>query len=508
VTSVPDLLSNGAQWSPDGPCVIAGDRTLTFADVDARAGRLARAFAAAGVRPGDRVALLARSEPEYLEVQVAAQRAGAILVPLNYRLATSELRAILDDCEPTLMIHGPGHADQAAELRLPVTWHLGAEGFGDPYDVVLDDRAAAPERAPIDTTAIATILYTSGTTGRSKGAVITNAALWARASLFAHELGIVPGDSFLFPIPLFHTSSAAAYAFTYRGASFVLMRDFDAAGAVELMRRWRTSHAVFVPTMLGRVVEQLVAEPVALDHLRLLTYGGSAIAPELLRRAMAALDCRFIQGYGLTEAVNATTLRPDEHDPDGRPELLASAGKAATSYEVKVVDDADRELGPGEVGEIVLRGPAVMDGYWNAPEDTAHALRGGWLHTGDLGYRSADGYLFITDRLKDVIVSGGENVYSREVEDVLSAHPGVLEVAVVGIPSARWGESVHAEVVARTGATLDADDLMAHCRQRLAGYKTPKSVTVVDDLPKNASGKILKREVRRKYWIGVQRAIG
>jgi acyl-CoA synthetase (AMP-forming)/AMP-acid ligase II len=326
--------------------------------------------------------------------------------------------------------------------------------------------------------------------------------------VFGLELGIRSGDTLLFPIPMFHTSSALPYAMAYLGGSVVLMRDFDAAGAIASMSRHRTSHAVFVPTMLGRVVEQLASEPLSLDALRLVLYGGSAIAPDLLRRAMAALDCDFVQGYGLTEAINATILRADEHDPDGRPELLTSAGTAAISYEFRVVDAVDAEVPPGEVGEIVLRGPAVMDGYWAAPAETANVMRGGWLHTGDLGRRSTDGYLYVTDRLKDVIVSGGENVYSREVEDALYSHPAVREVAVVGIPSPQWGESVHAEVVLRPGRALDAHELIAHCRRQLAGYKTPKSVALVDELPKSASGKILKREVREKYWRDSARAVG
>jgi acyl-CoA synthetase (AMP-forming)/AMP-acid ligase II len=298
----------------------------------------------------------------------------------------------------------------------------------------------------------------------------------------------------------------------YRGATLVLMRDFDPGRAVELMAAHRATHAVFVPTMIGRSLEVLSQAPErdhsGLQALRLILYGGSAIAPEVLRRAMALLRCEFLQGYGLTEAINATMLRPGDHDPNRWPDRLASAGTDTISYEVRVVDSEDRELAPGEVGEIVIRGPGVMDGYWQAPEATAHVLRGGWLHTGDLGYRAADGYLYITDRLKDVIVSGGENVYSREVEDALYEHPGVLEAAVIGIPSERWGESVHAEIVVRAGRHIEPDELLAHCRQRMASYKAPKSVAIVDELPKNASGKILKRQIRQRYWAHVDRAVG
>jgi acyl-CoA synthetase (AMP-forming)/AMP-acid ligase II len=498
-----DLLANSVTRFPDRACVIAGDRSLTFADVDSRADRLARAFAADGVGRGDRVALLARSEPEFFEIQLAVQRAGAILVPLNFRLAPRELSMIVADCRPALLIHGPGYDEEAAALGIPRTWALG-----DRYEATLAEVERPVHSAPIDADAPSAILYTSGTTGRAKGAVTSNGTLWARVNFFALETSMVPGDVFLFPIPLFHVSSAVALAFAYRGGTVVLMREFDAGAAIELMAAHRTTHAVFVPTMIGRIVEELAARRVSPAELRLVLYGGSPIAPELLRRAMELLGCRFLQGYGLTEAINATMLRPGDHDPDRWPERLGSAGTATASYEVRVIDQHDRDLAPGEVGEIVVRGPGVMQGYWNAPEATEQVLRGGWLHTGDLGYRAADGYLYITDRLKDVIVSGGENVYSREVEDALYEHADVLEAAVVGIPSAEWGESVHAEVVPRAGTQVDPDELIRHCRARLASYKAPKSVTVAPDLPKNASGKILKREIREKYWAHAERAVG
>jgi acyl-CoA synthetase (AMP-forming)/AMP-acid ligase II len=502
---LPDLLANSAARFPARECVVGGGGELSFADVDDRAGRAAAALREAGAGLGSRVALLARNEPEYFELQVAVQRAGAILVPLNHRLAARELRAILGDCEPEVIVYGSEFADVVGELGVPISWELGA---GGEYESALAGTAAGVSAGTLDSAAPCSLLYTSGTTGRAKGAVISNGALWARVNLFGLELGIRSGDSLLFPIPMFHTSSALAYAVAYLGGSVVLMRDFDAAGAIASMARHRTSHAVFVPTMLGRLVEELGAHRVALDALRLVLYGGSAIAPDLLRRAMAALGCQFVQGYGLTEAINATMLRADDHDPDRRPELLVSAGTATISYEFKVVDPLEQEVPPGELGEIVLRGPGLMDGYWRSPTETANVMRGGWLHTGDLGRRTADGYLYVTDRLKDVIVSGGENVYSREVEDALYSHPAVREVAVIGIPSPQWGESVHAEVVLRPGVTLESDELVAHCRRQLAGYKTPKSIAFVDELPKSASGKILKREVREKYWRDSARAVG
>lgn len=239
-----------------------------------------------------------------------------------------------------------------------------------------------------------------------------------------------------------------------------------------------------------------------------MVYGAAPIPPELLRRTMGLLQCSFYQGYGLTEGFCATSLRPRDHDVDDRPELLASAGRDSLSWLVRIVGPDGAELPSGEQGEVVIRGPALMEGYWHAPEATADVLRNGWFHTGDLGYRSPAGYVYLTDRLKDVIVSGGENISSREVEDALAGHPGVLEAAVIGIPDRQWGESVHAVVVLRASTEVGAEELLEHCRGRLARYKTPKSLEIVDDLPKNAAGKILKRELRRPYWEASGRSIG
>jgi acyl-CoA synthetase (AMP-forming)/AMP-acid ligase II len=505
---VPDLLANALLRSPGKPCVAERERSLTYAEVDARATALAHAFAARGLEPGARVALLALNELEYLEIQVAAQRARVILVPLNYRLAAAELAAQLSDCEPELLIHGPGFAEVAEEVGPELIWHLGSGGCGTPYDDQLGEPGPPPAPPALRGEDICTILYTSGTTGHAKGAMVSNRGLLASLSVPALEIGVKPGDTFVLPLPMFHVASHMAYAFVYRGATLALLRSFDAAAAIEALARHRATHTVLVPTMLGRVAELLERDPRQLDDLRLLVYGGSPISPDLLRRAIRALGCEFYQGYGLTEAFSATVLRPEDHDPDGAPKLLASAGRDALSYRLAILDPYGAELPAGELGEIAIRGPAVMEGYWNAPEATAAVMRDGWFHTGDLGYRAPGGFVYLTDRLKDVIVSGGENVYSREVEDALYSHGAVLEAAVIGIPSPEWGEAVHGVVVLREGRSAQSAELIAHCRQVLAGYKAPKSIDVVDDLPKNAAGKILKRALRDSHWAGNARAIG
>jgi acyl-CoA synthetase (AMP-forming)/AMP-acid ligase II len=490
----PDLLTQGATRFPQRACVVESDRARTFAEADEHAARGAAAMRAAGVRSGDRVALLARNELEYLEIMAASQRAEAILVPLNNRLTTPELAYIVADCSPRLLIQGPGYADVAAALDVEHTWHLGDEGTGRPYDGVLAATEPMP-RGVLDSAAAGTILYTSGTTGRPKGAVLSNGALATRMLFIVVESGARSGDVFVQTLPMFHIAANISAAYAVIGGTNVMVTAFDPAEVVALLARHRATAILLVPTTINRLCDEPSLLTADLSALRLVHYGASPIPPEVLRRALRLLRCGFLQYFGMTETSGCTLLRPDDHDPECHPERLASAGTETLTFSVRVVDGEDRAVGPGEVGEVVCRGPAVMDGYWNNPEATAEALRGRWMHTGDLGYRDANGYLFITDRLKDMIVTGGENVYPREVEDVIYEHPGVLEAAVIGIPDERWGEAVHAIVVPR-GAGPSGDELLDHCRARLAGYKVPKSVEFVDALPRNVTGKVLKRELR------------
>lgn len=507
----PDLLRNPAKRFADRPCMVGADaagavRTLTFAECDRRADQLAAALAARGVAAGDRVALLALNEVEYLEIQVAAQRLGAILVPLNYRLAVPELAFIVADAGARLLIHGPTQAAAAAELGLP-TLHLGDDGVGDPYEAALAAHPDPERRGPLDAEAAACILYTSGTTGRPKGAVLSNLALYARAAAHGVELPIAPGDVFVQTLPMFHIASNLSYGFTYCGATNVLVRAFDAEAVMATVAAHAATHVLLVPTTINMICHHPVAAAADVTSLRTVLYGASPIAPEVLRRAIEVFGCGFVQFFGMTETSGCTLLRADDHDPVRFPERLASAGTDTVSFETMVVGPDDVELPPGEVGEVVTRGPAVMTGYWNQPEATAEALRNGWMHTGDLGYRAADGYLYVTDRLKDMIVSGGENVYPREVEDVLFEHPDVLDAAVIGVPDERWGERVHAVVALRPGRTVEASALQTFCRERLAAYKCPRSVAIVDELPRNVTGKVLKRELRAAHWPAEGRSI-
>ena len=459
-------------------------------------------------RPGDRIALLALNEPEYVEIQVACQRAGVILAPLNYRLAVPELAFILGDSGARLLIHGPGYDVAAKELGVADTLHLGPTGHGDSYEAALAEHPDPARLGPLDAGAPATILYTSGTTGRPKGAVLSNLAVYARCNYAAIEMEAAPGSAFVQTLPMFHIAANLAYAFTYNGSTIVMVKEFSVEATVRALHEHRASHVLLVPTTINMICSAPGIDAERFDHLRTVLYGASPIAPDVLRRAIQVFRCDFLQFFGMTETAGCALLRPADHDPDGHPELLAAAGTDGISFETRVVDPDDVTCPPGVVGEIVTRGPCVMDGYWNNPEASAEALRNGWMHTGDLGYRSDEGYLFVTDRLKDMIVTGGENVYPREVEDVLFDHPAVFEAAVIGVPDARWGERVHAIVVARPGTSLTEDEIVAHCRARLAGYKCPKTAELVEALPKNVTGKILKRDLRAERWGDTGRTVG
>jgi acyl-CoA synthetase (AMP-forming)/AMP-acid ligase II len=493
---VPDLLRNPARRFPGRLCVSEGPRSITFAQADQRADRVAAGLRKQGVQPGDRVGLLALNDLEYLEIQVGVQRAGAILVPLNFRLSVAELAYLIHDSGTTVLIHGPELAEVARQLAVGRTFYLGDHGHGDPYDSLLASTGESHDGPELEADAAVNILYTSGTTGRPKGALLTNFGLYARSVALALDIRARPGSLFVQTLPMFHIAANTAYSFTLGGSSLVMLKEFSVERVVDTLHDRQATHVLLVPTTINLINNAEAIEDQRFEHLDMVIYGASTIAPEVLRRAITVFGCDFLQLYGMTETFACSLLRPDAHDPDGHPELLGSAGTDAVSYETRVVDDQDRSCPDGTVGEIVARGPALMTGYWNAPEETISALRGGWMHTGDLGYRGDNGFLYVTDRLKDMIISGGENIYPREIEDVLYTHPGVLEAAVIGLPDEEWHERVHAVVVLRPGASVTEAEVVEYCRSALARYKCPKTVQFVDDLPKNATGKILKRELR------------
>jgi len=506
---VPDTLQNAVTRFPDRVCVVEGDRARTFAEVNEQADRAVTAFRDLGLRRGDRVAILAENELEYVELPLATVRAGLIFVPLNFRLTVPELVSVTRGCAPRLLIHGAGYARASEQLDIEHTWHLGPDGTGDAYDARIAAATPADTEPLVDAAAPAAIMYTSGTTGSPRGALISCGAVWARANLMVAEAQIRSGDVFVQALPMFHIAAHTAVGFTYQGATVVLLKGFDPAETIRVMAGHRATHVLLVPTMINLLTLEPSLPQADLSQLRMVMYGASPMPPQVLRRALDLLPGPgFLQFFGMTETFGASLLRPADHDPNRFPERLASAGTDSVSFRTRVVDASDTDLPPGVVGQVLSRGPTLMDGYWNDRQATIEALRGGWMHTGDLGYRSHDGYLYITDRVKDMVVSGGENVYPREIEDVLYEHPAVLDAAVLGIPDRRWGERVHALVVLKADQSADGTALLAHCRERLAGYKVPKSVEFIDDLPRNATGKVLKHVLRERFWHSQDRRVG
>jgi long-chain acyl-CoA synthetase len=496
---VADVVRGMASARPDAVAIRHGDRALTYAELDERSNRLAQALVAAGAGPGSRVAHLDRSAPEVVELLAAVSKLGAVAVPLNWRLAAAELTRIVADAAAPLMIAGPAFAGVAADVAGAVPQPLELVEVGDEYETRLAsfDAVDPGGRGEADDPVVQ--MYTSGTTGVPKGVLTTQRNL-AAATLNVPAWRFDEASVSLTPLPMFHIGGIGwTYLGLSHGATTILVSEFDAAAVLDLLESARVTNAVFVPTIL----QLLTAVPGSADRdfsaLRSIAYGASPITTPVLKAALRTFGCPLFGVYGLTETTGGVVqLDPEDHD---REHLLRSAGRPRPWMEMRVADPVSgRELPTGDVGEVWLRGPNVMAGYANRPDETAAALTDdGWLRTGDGGYLDDEGFLFLTDRIKDMIVSGGENVYPVEVEEALSHHPAVAEVAVIGVPDERWGEAVKALAVLRPGFAASAAELIAFARERLAGYKLPRSVDFVDDLPRTASGKVLKHELRDRY---------
>jgi acyl-CoA synthetase (AMP-forming)/AMP-acid ligase II len=500
---VADVVRTLADRRGDRVAIQHGERTVTYGEFDERSSRLAQALLATGVRKGSRVAYLDRTAPEVIELLFAVSKIGAVLVPLNWRLAPPELSVILGNAQPVVVIAGSSYASVAADVagKLPSSAQLIV--VGEDYEHLLAAHEPADPGERGDSSDVVLQMYTSGTTGVPKGVLTTHRNLAAAAETSPYW-EFDAGSISLTPLPMFHIGGIGwAFLGLWNGATTILVSDFAPEGVLDVLERERVTNAVLVPTML----QLLTAVPGASDRdysaLRSIAYGASPITTPVLKASLRTFRCSFYGIYGLTESTGGVLqLDPADHDPDGpREHLLGSAGKPLPWVELRVADhDTGRELGPREVGEVWLRAPNVMAGYFNRPEETAAALPGdGWLRTGDGGYLDEQGYLFLTDRIKDMIVSGGENVYPIEVEEALAQHPDVVEVAVIGVPDERWGETVKALVVRRGGTSLEPEELIAFARQRLAGYKLPRSVDFVEELPRTPSGKVLKRDLRARF---------
>jgi len=513
-TRLPDWLGRRAHLSPDAPAIIADEGQWTFRELDALAGAVAGSLVELGVRAGDRVALLLSNSPHFVVWVHALPRVGGVLVPLNTRLAGVELAWQLADVGATVLVYDAANADKALAIarELPELARVRLSSEREParleVEQPLADGAAArwEEGAPrrlrdwVDLGAVHSIIYTSGTTGRPKGAQLTYGNHWWSAIGSCLNLGLVPGDRWLACLPLFHVGglSILLRSVIY-GIPVVLHRRFEPAAANRAIDRQGVTIVSVVANMLARMLDERDGAPYP-AHLRAVLLGGGPAPLPLLERALAA-GVPVLQTYGLTEtASQVATLAPG--DALRKP---GSAGKPLFPTRVRILRDG-QEVPSGEVGEITVSGPTVTPGYWNRPDATAAALDGGWLRTGDMGYLDAEGYLYVVDRREDLIISGGENVYPAEVEAVLLAHPAVAEAAVVGVSDERWGQVPAAFVALRASQACTQEELLAFCRERLAGYKVPVRVTFLPELPKGPSGKILRRALRERAAApGVER---
>ncbi|KRB73298.1 fatty-acid--CoA ligase [Nocardioides sp. Root190] len=500
------------QQNPHAPLTMDGDRVRTVRESVDRIARLAGAFRDLGVAPGDRVAILALNSDRYLEYLQACWWMGAAVNPVNIRWAEPEIRYSLEQSGTRVLLVDDMFAPVVDSLRevLDVVIHCGQgptpPGMHD-YETLVADADPVPDgRHGGDT--LAGVFYTGGTTGFPKGVMLSHANLLVSSmgSLAAEPIA-VPGGRMLHAAPLFHLAGLTTWNMqTLVGGTHVVVPSFEPVAVMRAIQQHRITTAMLPPIMIQMVVDHPDRADYDLSSFQAVLYGASPMPEALLRRAMATFpEARFVQAYGMTELAPVVTLLTADDHVDGT--RLRSGGRSAPHTEIRIVDADGAELPSGTVGEITVRGGHVMSGYWNKPDETTSALRDGWMHTGDGGYLDDAGYLFIVDRIKDMIVTGGENVYSAEVENVLAQHPAVAACAVIGVPDEVYGERVHAVVTLLPGHTATENELREHCKALVAGYKAPRSVDFIDALPLSPAGKVQKRELRAPYWAGTSRAV-
>jgi acyl-CoA synthetase (AMP-forming)/AMP-acid ligase II len=509
-----DIVRVHAAERPDAAALVYEGRTTSYNALDRSASRAANGLIAEGIKPGTRVAHLDKSSDLFFELLFGVAKANAVMVSVNWRLAPPEALHIINDAEAEILFVGEEYfpviekiRDGLKTVRKIVT--LGPRhGAWEPFVAWRDRNPEADPRLPARSHDTAVQFYTSGTTGLPKGAELTNANFAFMFEQWTKSWLLRPGAQNIVCLPMFHIGGAGwGIAGLFAGATNHVMREFVPANVLETIQRERIQVMLLVPAMILFLVQAPQIRETDLSGLQLIVYGAAPIPAELLKQAMSVFGCGFQQVYGLTETTGAITLLPPEdHDPSDAKKLL-SCGYAQVGVELRIVDDTGKALPVGQVGEIAVRSPQIMRGYWRLPDATKRAVHGDWFFTGDVGYLDEKGYLFIYDRVKDMIVSGGENIYPAEVESALFGHPDVADVAVIGVPDERWGEAVKAVVVRKPGASVTAGELITWARERIAGYKLPKSVDFIEVLPRNPTGKILKRELRLPYWGGKQRQI-
>ncbi|WP_379922101.1 long-chain-fatty-acid--CoA ligase [Erythrobacter sp. R86502] len=505
------ILHFWASERPGGPAFDQDGRTTTFAEADTLTRQMIAMFQARGIAKGDRIAWLGKNRDTYFLLYIAAARMGAVMVPIGWRLAAPEVAYILGDTDAKLLFVDPDFLETGRQV---------ADGLPVRPEVIEAEaaRAEASRLSPADYTPPGVHdpvlqLYTSGTTGNPKGAMLTNANLFGLRNP-GNAAGLdwqfyEPDDCMLVAMPCAHIGGTGLVNIAVaNGVRSLVQAEFTPVGVLEAIGAGAT-HMFIVPAALQMVVQHPLAATTDFTNLKYLMYGAAPMPLELLKEAVRTMpSTRFLQAYGMTETSGTVSiLPPEDHSLEGNMRMR-SAGKACPGVDIEVRDSENREAARGTIGEVCIRSPSNTPGYWKLPDATRRTIDpDGWLHTGDAGIMDADGYVYIQDRIKDMIISGGENVYPAEVESAIYGHPAIAEVAVIGVPSAKWGEEVKACVVAKPGHTVDGDDVIAWARERIAAFKSPKSVDVIPAMPRNASGKILRRELRAPYWAGQDRQV-
>lgn len=504
-------LHRAVQQHPTRIATICGDRKRTFAQVGERVAKLAGALRGLGLKTGDRAAVLALNSDRYLEYVLAVFWAGGVVNPVNTRWSDAEIVYSINDAGASILLVDDQFAPAAARFgsqceTVRQVIHGGEQATPESmhnYEAILD--AAAPiEDVRRSGDELAGLFYTGGTTGFPKGVMLSHTNIWMGAMALVIQDVLPDGAIFLHAAPMFHIGDfALMIGQLTRGGTHVFIPSFTPVGLMEAVAKYQVTDMMLVPTMIQMWVDHPQIGDFDQSSARRVLFGAAPISEPLVERAQRVMpNISFMQAYGMTEAAPTITVNPPYYySREGFKEgKSASQGRAAYTLEVRIVDEDDREVPRGEIGEIIMRGANVMKGYWNKPKETAEALRNGWLHSGDAGYMDADGFVFIVDRVKDMVISGGENIYSMEVENAIGKHPAVATCAVIGIPHEQWGEAVHAVVVRKAGIEIEPDGLIAHCKTLIAGYKCPRSIEFRDALPLNGAGKILKTALREPYW--------
>ena len=494
-------------------------RSTSFATFNRHTSQVANALLAEGVKPGDHICYVGKNSDHYFEVQFGGAKLGAIMTPVSWRLAGREITFMINDAKAKILFVGAectevikGIEKDLGSVTRIIAMEPGAAGW-PLYEVWRDRASDRDPMLPVSENDVTLQLYTSGTTGNPKGAMLTHRNLLggrriaADAKMAWNEWG--PDDVSLVAMPVAHIGGTGwGLVGLYNGAKGIVAREFDPTKVLDFIERDGISKMFMVPAALQIVVNLPRARAVDYRRLKFILYGASPIPLDLLRECIEVFGCGFVQQYGMTETCGTIVyLPPEDHDPAGNPRMRA-AGIPMPGVDIKVIDEAGNQVGTGVVGEVAIRAVSNMAGYWNLPEATSKTIDAeGWLRTGDAGYLDADGYLFIQDRVKDMIISGGENIYPAEVESAVYGHPDVAEVAVIGVPDDKWGEAVKAIVVAKPGHSIDPADIIRFARERIAAFKAPKSIDVIETLPRNPSGKILRRQLREPYWAGKDRRV-